>query len=99
MQVRLTSAAEAELADAHDWYGAQAPHAARSFLTEFEALKHRLANNPAQFPAVEGEVRRAAFRRFPYILFFVIEAGEVRVFACFHASRDPRRWQERDMTS
>jgi plasmid stabilization system protein ParE len=51
---------------------------------------------PEQLKAVEGEVRRAGFRRFPHGLFFVITAGEVRVFACFHASRDPRRWQERN---
>jgi len=96
MRVRLTSAAEAELADAHDWYRAQSPGAADSFLKEFEALKQRLADNPVQFQIVEGEVRRAGFRRFPYGLFFAIGAGEVRVFACFHASRDPRRWQERN---
>lgn len=95
MRVRLTSAAEAELADALDWYAASAPRAARSFLNEFAALTLRLADNAEQFPAVDGEVRRAGFRRFPYGLFFVISAGEVRVFACFHASRDPRRWQER----
>ncbi len=96
MRVRLTWAAEAELVDAHDWYRAQAPGAARSFLAEFEALKQRLADNPAQFQTVDGEVRRAGFRRFPYGLFFVINADEVHVFACFHASRDPRRWQERN---
>jgi plasmid stabilization system protein ParE len=96
MRVRLTSAAEAELADAHDWYKAHSSSAARSFLKEFEALKQRLADNPVQFQAIEGDVRRAGFRRFPYGLFFVIGAGEVRVFACFHASRDPRRWQGRN---
>jgi plasmid stabilization system protein ParE len=85
----------AELADAHDCYMAQTPRAARSFLTEFETLKQRLADNPQQYPVVDGEVRRAGFRRFPYGLFFIIDAEEVRVFACFHASRDPRRWQAR----
>jgi len=66
-----------------------------SALDEFEALTRRLADDPAQFPAAEGAARRAGFKRFPYGLFFVIDADEVRVFACFHARRDPRRWQER----
>jgi plasmid stabilization system protein ParE len=64
-------------------------------LDDFEALTRRLAENPQQFPRVEGEVRRAGFRRFPYGLFFLIGADAVSVFACFHASRDPRRWHDR----
>lgn len=65
MWVRLTSQAEAELADALDWYGANAPREATRFLDEFEALSGRLAENPRQFPTLLGEVRRAGFRRFP----------------------------------
>ncbi len=95
MRVRLASAAEAELADALDWYTERAPSAALNFLNEFEALTTRLSDNSRQFAEVDGEVRRAGFRRFPYGLFFLIKAEEVRMFACFHASRDPRRWVER----
>jgi plasmid stabilization system protein ParE len=95
MRVRFTPIAEAELIEARDWYAAAATRTAQRFVDEFEVLTRRLSDNPSQFPAVEGEVRRAGFRRFPYGLFFVIDAGEVRVFACFHASRDPRRWRER----
>ena len=95
MRVRFTPAAEAEVIDAHDWYRANAPRAAQRFVDEFAALTRRLDDNPTQFPAVEGETRRAGFRRFPYGLFFVIDTDGVRVFACFHANRDPQRWQER----
>jgi plasmid stabilization system protein ParE len=40
-------------------------------------------------------ISRAGFRYYPYGLFFVIEAEEVEVLACFHASREPRRWLDR----
>ncbi|MGI8991542.1 MAG: hypothetical protein ACR2I2_18420 [Bryobacteraceae bacterium] len=47
----------------------------------------------------EGEApgleRRALLRRFPYTLFFTIEGNTLLVIACFHASRDPRQWQQR----
>jgi plasmid stabilization system protein ParE len=95
MRVRLTPAAEAEVADARDWYQANTPRVVERFLDEFEALTLRLADSPAQFPAVAGAARRAGFRRFPYGLFFVIDTDEVRIFACFHASREPRRWEGR----
>ena len=95
MKVRLTSAAEAELTAALEWYAAQTPRAASRFLDDFETLIRRLRENPRQFPAVMGEARRAGFRRFPYGLFFRIGAEGVEVFACFHARRDPRQWQRR----
>jgi plasmid stabilization system protein ParE len=95
MRVRLTSAAEAELADALNWYATHAPREAQRFLDELEALTGRLAQNPNRFPRVFDEVRRAGFHRFPYGLFFVVRGEDVQVFACFHASRNPRRWQDR----
>ena len=95
MRARLTSAAEAELTDALEWYEANATKAAPKFLDEFEALSRRLAENPRRFPVLEGEVRRAGFRRYPYGLLFVVGLDGVKVFACFHASRDPRRWRDR----
>jgi hypothetical protein len=34
-------------------------------------------------------------RRFPYSLLFLVEDDVLIVIACFHASRDPSRWQKR----
>jgi plasmid stabilization system protein ParE len=64
-------------------------------LDEFEKLLGRLAENPQQFPKIFADVRRAGFRRFPYGLIFRIGQERVEVFACFHARRDPRQWQDR----
>jgi len=54
-----------------------------------------MTGNPQQFPAVFKNVRRALLCRFPYMLFFTIEGDTLLVIACFHASRDPRLWQQR----
>jgi plasmid stabilization system protein ParE len=54
-----------------------------------------MTENPLQFPAIHRAVRRALVRRFPYTLFYVIEDEQVTVIACWHASRDPRQWQQR----
>lgn len=97
MRVVLTSAAEADLAAALEWYDIQVPGIGPRFLDEFEALFGRLATNPRQFPLVGDETRRAGFHRFPYGLFFRLVGGDVVIFACFHASRDPAHWQKRDL--
>ena len=93
MRVRFTSPAEAELAEALDWYAERAPSAVTGFLDELESLTRRLAENPHRFPIVHREVRRAGFKRFPYGLFFVISATDVEVLACFHARCAPIHWQ------
>jgi plasmid stabilization system protein ParE len=41
------------------------------------------------------KVRRARATKFPYALFFLVEADALLVIACFHGSRDPRQWQKR----
>lgn len=55
----------------------------------------RRAPSPLSFPVVLAGVRRLRLRRFPYSLFFKVQEQHVFVIACFHASRDPRVWQDR----
>ena len=95
MRVVLTAAATADLDRATRWYDNQGEGLAARFLDEYEALLTRLADNPLQFPAIRGTTHRAGFRRFPHGLFFRLRDHQVQVFACFHARRDPVRWQRR----
>jgi plasmid stabilization system protein ParE len=91
----FTQAARAELIEAEDWYESEVPGLGRRFRLEVDAAVERMTANPLQFPAVFQNVRRALVRRFPYALFFAVEGDTLLVIACFHASRDPRRWQQR----
>ncbi len=93
--VVFTQAARAELIEAQEWYEGEAPGLGRRFRAEIDTTIKRMTTNPLQFPAVFKSVRRALPRRFPYMLFFTIEGHTLLVIACFHASRDPRQWQQR----
>jgi len=44
---------------------------------------------------VHYDVRKAVVTRFPYIVLYREEAGEVLVISVFHTSRDPAVWQAR----
>ncbi|MBX9747062.1 MAG: type II toxin-antitoxin system RelE/ParE family toxin [Hyphomonadaceae bacterium] len=94
--VNFTPAAQAEVIEALDWYELRASGLGGAFRSEADRQIARIAENPLQFPAIVADVRRARLRRFPYSLFFRVEASEVFVIACFHASRDPRRWESRN---
>jgi plasmid stabilization system protein ParE len=93
--VIFTQAARAELTGAQDWYEGEVPGLGRRFRGAIDSLVARMCANPRQFPVIFKNVRRALLRRFPYSLLFVVEGEELTVIACFHASRDPARWQNR----
>jgi toxin ParE1/3/4 len=91
----FTQAARAELIDAQDWYEGEAPGLGRRFRAEIDSAIGRMTAKPLQSPTVFKNVRRTLLRRFPYMLFFTIEGDTLLVIACFHASRDPRKWRHR----
>ena len=68
--------------------GAEYTRAVRAMLAAVE-------RDPRQFPIARGEVRRALLLRFPYALYFILEAERIVVIGCLHGRRDPRLWQSR----
>jgi toxin ParE1/3/4 len=95
MQAIFTPAARAEILDAQDWYETQQAGLGLRFRGQLQMVVNRMTENPYQFPVVLQDIHRARLRKFPYSLFFRIEAESLVVIACFHGSRDPQRWQER----
>jgi plasmid stabilization system protein ParE len=93
--VAASPAAETDIADAVDWYEERSPGLGRRFLSDIQSLIDRIADNPLQYALVYRDARHALLRRFPYALIFRIEENEVRVLACYHTSRNPRRWRAR----
>ncbi len=95
LNVRFLPLARLEVIEAGDWYERRSQGLGDAFVSEIDRLVERIAENPLQFPVLLAEVRRARLSRFPYSLFFRVAEYECFVLACFHASRDPKRWQER----
>jgi len=93
--VRFLPAARREIEEAFLWYEAKTPGLGVSFRAEVDRQLARMSDHPLQFPLVKTDMRRARMRRFPYGLFFKIDGDDVFVIACFHASRNPRSWQDR----
>jgi plasmid stabilization system protein ParE len=93
--VSATAAAEADIAEAVDWYEDQAPGMGSRLLADVNRLIERISANPFRFPPVYRDARKASLRRFPYVLIFRLRGEEARLLAFFHTSRNPRRWQAR----
>ena len=81
--------AEAEIAEAFDWYDQDGIENGAAFLAELERVERFIRLNPLLYPKVEGDIHRANLRRFPYALFYVVDGDTISVLSCFHQHRDP----------
>lgn len=94
-RLRLTPEAELDLDEAHLWYHRQAPRLAANFLARVDACLASMQRHPEAFAFVDPNMRRTLVRRFPYAIFYEVEATEIVVYAIFHGARDPRAWKRR----
>jgi plasmid stabilization system protein ParE len=82
--------AQAEVAEAYEWYEQDHIRVGAKFLDQLKRTNGFLTQNPHLYPCVDGEIRRANLTRFPYSLFFVVDGETVNVLSCFQQSRDPK---------
>jgi plasmid stabilization system protein ParE len=87
--------AKREFDDAISWYENRREGLGRDFSVAVEQLLGRIALSPNQFACVKGVVRRAVLRRFPYSIYFVVEADRILVLAIFHARRASKHLEDR----
>lgn len=95
LPVRLLPEARAELADDADWYERQKKGTGGRFVRAVRAVIRGVSANPRMHGVVHKDVRKAVVARFPYIVLYREEAGELVVISVFHTSRDPADWQSR----
>lgn len=93
--VILRRRAEDDIRMAHQWYEGQDPRLGDEFVIEVRGALERISNFPASSPVVHSKVRRASVRRFPYLVFYVVEAHRVVILAILHSSRNPALWPTR----
>lgn len=93
--IRLTWRAEEDLCEARDYYRREAPHVETDFEHEIASTLERIAEWPSMYQRVEGDVRRAVARRFPFSIYYQILSDWIEVIAILHQSRDPRTWKRR----
>jgi len=86
-RVVLTPRADADISLAFWWYHRIDPNLAFRFVLESRATMDRIARFPYIFSVVEGSVRRAKLKSFPYAMYYSIDHAEVFVKAVIHERR------------
>ena len=77
--------------EAHSWYESQRAGLGDELLVEVCAAIRRLESDPERPPYYYRDFRRLLTHRFPYKLFYRVEADHVIVFRILHAKRKHQR--------
>ncbi|SFI78019.1 type II toxin-antitoxin system RelE/ParE family toxin [Planctomicrobium piriforme] len=97
MTAKLIFAVEAEedLDAAYAWYESRRRGLGEEFLSCIDACIQRIQRMPEAYPRFYENFRRVIVRRFPYVIFYDSSGSLITVYAVFHTSLDPDRWQNR----
>ncbi len=95
MNVRFLTLAQKEADEAFVWYEEKAVGKGREFLDELDRVVRLVKAYPSASPAIEPEIRRCLFARFPYSLVYGIDDQMIVVIAIAHSHREPDYWVER----
>jgi toxin ParE1/3/4 len=87
-RVIIRPRAEIDLREARDWYEEQQSGLGQDFLAETARAIQRLAQNPELSPEYYRGFRRVTTRRFPYKMFYRLEADRIILFPVLHGRRD-----------
>jgi plasmid stabilization system protein ParE len=94
-EYRLHSAPRVDLdiAAVFEWYEVEQTGLGAEFLDELDASYSRIVEGPFKYRDLTAGIRRSLLRRFPFAVYFAIEADVIVVLAVLHVSRDPAEWQ------
>lgn len=96
LQVVFRPAARAEFDGATLWYEDRQPGLGIQFLAEIDRAVDLASKYPDRYPIKHSEIRCIRAHRFPYSIFYIVEAERIVVLAVFHARRDPAIWKARE---
>jgi plasmid stabilization system protein ParE len=91
--------AEVDLMEIFTWYEGKRQGLGREFLNQVETSLRFIQENPfVSFDLYKG-VRRYLLRRFPYKIFYYVNAQRIIVLAIIHGGRDPEFIRKRLRTN
>lgn len=86
-RIVLSPDAKADMRSAHRWYRRIDRNLAHRFSLDGRTTARRIAQFPYQFPLVNGTVRQALLKRFPYAMYYRVYPKLVFVVAVLHQRR------------
>src|SRR5437870_1552004 len=84
-----------EIDAAYAWYEQRRSGLGEEFIFTLTKQLVRIQANPESYAVLHRQVRGSPMRRFPYVVYYRIEADRIMVVAVQHGGRRPRAWRAR----
>ncbi len=95
MKLSLHPEAEADMAQTISFYDQRTPGLGSDFLDEVLRAFERIEFSSEAWPLLERSVRRCLVERFPYGVYYRLDADEIFVLAVMHGKKKPGAWRGR----
>ncbi len=95
MKLSLHPEALADMAEASSFYEQRTEGLGSDFLDEVASAFAHIALAPEAWPRLEGCVRRCLVERFPYGIYYRLDAEEIFVLSVMHGKKKPGAWRGR----
>lgn len=95
IELVVCSAAEAEYADALQWYAGRNVEAANRFDAELDRALQVISSDPERFPRFDERHHFYLMRNFPYQVIYRQHEKHWVVIAIAHTAREPQYWTGR----
>ena len=92
---RFLPPADEEMSEASLFYEGASTGLGSEFLDDVQRVVDRLREHPNLGHAVDGDLRRILFHRFPFSLIYSVETDAILVVAVAHYGCRPGYWQNR----
>lgn len=87
LRLRVLKVAEQDLAEAADWYASQDKKLRLDFVAAVDVAISKISAKPEGYAKRLRDYRVVLVRRFPYVIYYRLVAGEIRIAAVLHQSR------------
>lgn len=95
MSFRFHPEAERELREAVEYYEDIEAGLGYDLSVEVYSAIQRAVAYPRAWPVLDGEIRRALVRRFPYGVLYAQQEGTLIIVAVMNLRREPGYWKDR----
>lgn len=95
IRVILSPDAKVDISSAIEWYHRADPNLAFRFEQETLTTLRNIEQLPFRFRMINGVVRRAPLKRFPYGIYYSLDHDEAFITAILHDRRSDDIWRQR----
>lgn len=94
-EVIVKPSAQHDIDEAFIWYEKTLDNLGFEFLLSLEATIESIRRNPQHAGFAYKQVRNVTLMRFPFSVYYIVEAESIIILAVFHHSRNPTEWVQR----